>query len=161
MLFAAFDPEQAFFRSLFILQLQIGNSGGSRGFQPPERERNDRAFTGCGKTHSGAQKASGHDFSRAVSVAESIQASAPAARFSGISVELGPFSAACLGPGPLSLFRHKPQVQLSHLAPDDHLFLPGCHLSNRIWGTGASQRGPVRWDPVHHSAPGRCASSSK
>ena len=55
-------------------------------------------FAGCGKTRSGAQEASGHDFSRAVSAAESIRASAPAVCFSGISVGFGPFSAACLAP---------------------------------------------------------------
>ena len=54
-------------------------------------------FAGCGKTRSGAQEASGHDFSRAVSLAESIRASAPAVCFSGISAEFGPFSAAWTG----------------------------------------------------------------
>jgi len=69
------------------------------GFSRAAKHRKGTAgFTGCGKPRSGAQEASGHDFSRAVSAAESIRASAPAVCFSDISVEFGPFSAACLAP---------------------------------------------------------------
>ena len=72
--------------------------GGRRGFQPPHKaNRVNAGFTGCGKTRSGAQEASGHDISRAVSLAESIRASAPAVCFSGISAVFGPFSAAWTG----------------------------------------------------------------
>jgi hypothetical protein len=40
----------------------------------------------------------GQDFSRAVSTAKSTRASAPAGRFSETSLEIRPFSAACLAP---------------------------------------------------------------
>ena len=79
-------------------------------------------FAGCGKTRSGAQEASGHDFSRAVSAAESIRASAPAVCFSGISVGFGPFSAACLAP----------DERFSRILPEIGPFSAACLAPERL-----------------------------
>jgi hypothetical protein len=67
-------------------------AGGRRGVHPPHKAHKiKRVFTGCGKTHWGSQEASGHDFSRAVSAAKSMRASAPEGCFLRIRSEPGLF----------------------------------------------------------------------
>ena len=53
-------------------------------------------FRGCGKTSSGRQEASGHDFSRAVSSCKINTGFSPEERISGLSRVLRGFSAASL-----------------------------------------------------------------